>query len=259
MSLRPNAYARPRRLAQSGLSLIELLIAMLIGMFLIVVVVTLVINMGRNFKTQDQVSQIDDAERFMLTVLNNTVHVAGYFADPTSGDPNKIFVNAGTPDGSALVAGQFVSGTKGAGTASDTLNVRVQAGSNDGLTNCQGDSNPGAAPVIWINSFAVNASGQLTCTVTADGSVGAPTVLVDNVSSVKILYGVDTDADGSVDTYLDAAGVTAGTNTKTPNFWLAVGSVRLSITLRDTLHSTPTVNKDMPTPIVHTITLMNHS
>lgn len=252
-----NHFCFPGRMAarQGGFSLIELLIAMAMGLVLILGVVLLVINMGKSFRTQDQVTQISDNERFMLTVLDNTVHAAGYFVNPVISTKATVFL----VDGTTFKVGQFISGVDGAATAGDTLNVRLQSAPGDTLTNCQGDTNTTSANVIWANRFYVNAKGQLACVVSIGGEVQPETVLIDNVMSLKVLYGVDTDADGSVDTYLNATAVTAGTNSAVPNFWASIVSVRLTVTLRDTVNSTASAPVALPNPIVHTITLMNQS
>ena len=254
----------PRHLAgaarQSGFTLIELMIAITMALFLIAGVLGLVISMSRSFRTEDQLTQTQETERFMLSVLNNTIHPAGYFVDPV-GTPVATALPASTvatADGTPYAAAQSISGTgsgSGTGAASDTINVRFQSAAGDGLMNCQGDTNTTAGTVVWSSSFAVNAQNQLTCAVSTNGAAppaGTPLVLVDNVYKLKAMYCVDTDADGNADTYLTAAQVT------TAGLWSSVVSVQLTITLVDLINNTA-ANPKYLTPLVQTINLMNKS
>src|ERR1700734_1114330 len=78
---RPLAQA-PRR--QRGFTLIELMIALLIGLFLLGGLMTLVQDNRRSFSTQNQLSQLQDAERVAVTIMTDVIQAAGYFPDPTS-------------------------------------------------------------------------------------------------------------------------------------------------------------------------------
>jgi type IV pilus assembly protein PilW len=251
---------------RAGFTLIELMIAITITLFLVAGVVGIVMSVRGTFKTQDGLTQIQETQRFFLTAVDNTVRLAGYFVNPlvdtsTSALPATTTAN---PDGTIFIAGQSIGGTTGSGANSDSVNVRYQVANNDGLMNCQGDTNSTGASLVWSNSFAVNASHQLTCTISVNGGApGTPVILVDNVATVKILYGVDTDGDNSVDKYLSSADVVAAScKDKTPaplNCWLAVSSVQLTITLLDPVNSTPGVNVNLPKTILHTINLMSQT
>lgn len=246
---------RPRLNVHRGFSLIELMVSILITMFLIAGVIGIVFSVRGSFRTQDGLSQIQETQRFSLTVLNTTIRQAGYFLNPMVDSVTNVFSETATPnpDGTLFVAGQYVSGTGNASTGSaNTVNVRYQAGSNDGLMNCQGDLNTSGASLVWTNSFAVNGSNQLTCTVSVNGGTpGTAAILSDNVGRIVALYGVDTDADGNIDTYMYGNAVTAG------GYWRAVGSVQLLITYVDLVNSTATNKVMLPRPLVHTINLMN--
>lgn len=257
MSGQPTLAARSvpimrKKTRAAGFSLVELMIALVIALFIILGMIGIVFTMKGSFTTQDNLSRMQESERFVLTVLDNTVRAAGYFANPTTTSASNALPATGTPnpDGTTFAAGQGIAATTGA--TSDTFNIRFQSASGDGLMNCLGDTNTVAGTTtVWSNSFAVNASNQLTCTVSTDGGTpGTPVVLVDNVSAVKVLYGVDTDGDGSADTYLSSTDVT------TKNVWPAVLSVQVKITFVDLINSTTGKTVSLPA-LMHTINLMN--
>jgi type IV pilus assembly protein PilW len=251
-----NLARLPRRVAQLGFSLIELMVAIGMALFLAAGLVSTVVTLKGSFNSQDQLTQLQENQRFLLTALTTTVHNAGYFVSIQVYDRNTVFptLAAGvTPDNVSFKTAQFLSGTDGAAGASDTLDIRYQTASGDTLTNCQGGSNTTGAPVTWTNTYSVNASNQLVCNVSINGvkDPNAAMVLADQVGSMSILYGVDVDGLGGVDTYMTAAEV------ETANKWGAVLSVQLSITFLDPIKSKPGAPQYLPKPLVQTIAMMN--
>jgi type IV pilus assembly protein PilW len=244
---------RARRVAQRGFSLIELMVAIGMALFLAAGLITTVVTLKGTFNSQDQMGQLQENQRFTLTVLSNTLHNAGYFATYQSKSRSDAFpaVSGVNLDGSSFDSTQFLTGTEGA--ASDTIDLRFQTADGDTLTNCLGGTNTTGAPVTWTNSFAV-IGNQLVCSVGING-VG-PTgdnknvVVADQVASMQILYGTDTTNRGSVDQYLRATDMTAV-------LWGRVRSVQISITFLDPLKSTPTNPVPLPTALVQTISVMN--
>ena len=165
---------RRAALFSAGFTLIEMMIALLITLFLIAGLVGIIIGMRGTFRVQDQLQITQENERFALFALGSTIRPAGYYINPLTTTANSAFpiTAVANPDGTTFVAAQNLIGTTGAATASDTVNIRFQTAPNDGLANCVGDRNTTAAAITWTNSFAVNASNQLTCTASVNG--GAP-------------------------------------------------------------------------------------
>lgn len=243
---KPAIGTRPHRQRplSLGFSLIELMIAITVSMFLILGLATILFSVRSTFSTQDHLTQLQENQRFLISVLSNSIHDAGYFTTPLV-DNAKTALPASTAtnaDGTSFAAGQSLAGATGSGTASDTLNTRFQTTSGDSLMNCEGMTNTSGAPLVYVNSFAVNSSKQLTC----NGSV-----LLDNVTSMKILYGVDSDGDSSVDMYLTPEAVTL------KNYWQAVGSVQITITFENLID--PKSGAPALPTLVHTVSLMNRA
>lgn len=252
--MKPSHFARlPRQATQLGFSLIELMVAIGMALFLAAGLVSTVVTLKGSFNSQDQLTQLQENQRFLLTALTTTIHNAGYFVSIQVYDRNTVFpvTAAGvTPDNVSFKLAQFLSGTDG---ASDTLDIRYQTASGDTLTNCQGGSNTTGANVTWINTYSVNASNQLVCNVSINGvkDPNAAMVLADQVASMTILYGVDVDGLGGVDTYMTASQV------ETASKWGAVRSVQLTITFIDPINSKPGAPKYLPQQLVQTIAMMN--
>lgn len=215
---------------QRGFTIVELMIALLIGLFLLGGLLTMVQNDRRAFGTQNQMAQLQDNERLALTMMTDVIQMAGYFPDPTSNSAQSTLLATGatTP---AMVAGQALTGQLNASAAGDTITVRYASSGSDGILTCTGVSTTGGiTPYINKFSVAVNAAGvsQLLCT--REDGIAYP--LVNGVTSLVVMYGVNTTGSGNnVDSYLTAQQVTAGAN------WGNVISVRVTLTFNNPLYS----------------------
>ena len=212
-------------IAQRGFTLVELMIALLIALFLIGGLVTLVGAMKITFANQSGLSQLQESERMAMTLMTDVIESTGYFPNP--------LINAATSSfpvtGAFTFAGQALVGT---GTYADqtpggqTITVRYLTAGNDNVINCTGNTSNVAAS--FVNTFSIDANGNLNCTLILNGVAQAPIPLISGLNSMQIYYGVQTNAalsNNSVDTYLDANAVAAG------NYWSNVKSVQITLTL----------------------------
>ena len=212
-------------IAQRGFTLVELMIALLIALFLIGGLVTLVGAMKITFANQNGLSQLQESERMAMTLMTDVIESTGYFPNP--------LINAATSSfpvtGAFTFAGQALVGT---GTYADqtpggqTITVRYLTAGNDNVINCTGNTSNVAAS--FVNTFSIDANGNLNCTLILNGVAQAPIPLISGLNSMQIYYGVQTNAalsNNSVDTYLDANAVAAG------NYWSNVKSVQITLTL----------------------------
>jgi type IV pilus assembly protein PilW len=231
----------------AGFSMIELMIAIVVTLFLVGGMLAVISSMKASFTTQDKVGQLSENELFGLTVLDNTVRQAGYFSDAVNTSEATAFPTT-TQTSPKFITNQFIAGTK---TLTDeSLAVRFRTAPSDGLMNCLGEKNTTLSPITWTNTFTVDSSShQLTCTVSRDdvaASADATAVpLIDNVATMAVLYGIANTTHGSADTYVAGSALPPAAQ---------VVSVQLTITLLDLVNS-KTVN--LTHPIVHNINLMN--
>jgi type IV pilus assembly protein PilW len=178
--------------AGRGVTLVELLVAMVIGLLLTVVVAQLFLGSRQSFATTDDLSRMQENIRYSQQVLNRTVHLSGYKSKPNS-VTSAIFDGAGNP---------AIIGSNGSGVepGTDEITVRYQ-GSGDGagaadwsIQDCLG--NPVDAGVMSRNTFGIGpgANGAPALRCSTDG--GATWVeLAPNVENMQIVYGEDTDTD----------------------------------------------------------------
>ncbi len=148
-------------------------------------------------------NQLQDTERFTLTVLGNVIEQAGWYPDPTTQLASVVFPSSTNFPGAALT----VHGVDTTTTAGDSVAARFLTSPNDGLETCTGASNTTGANVLYENVFTVDASGNLTCSVNGAAAV----ILTGGVSGLQVVYGVKRTL-GAVtttfDTYLPAGSMT---------------------------------------------------
>jgi len=219
-----------KRRTQGGFTVVELMVALLIGLFLLGGLLTLVQDNRRSFASQNQLSQLQDAERMAMTMITDVIQSAGYYPDPTTNSATLVMPANGTFG----AAGQAIVGTYNAAAPGDTITVRYATNPGDTITNCIGQSNTGGAVATYTNAFSV-VNGQLVCTMngTAYNIIGTtPTANFTGivVTNMSILYGVTTGSSpNNVDTYYTATNV--------PN-WSNVISVQVTLTFTNPMYST---------------------
>jgi type IV pilus assembly protein PilW len=208
---------------QRGLTLIEVVVAMTIGLFLLGGVMTIVSGIRNSYSAQTQLAQLQDDERLAMTVLTDVIQAAGYFPDPIS----NTAISALPASAAFPTAGQAITGTSAAG-GPDTIGVRFASTSADGMINCLGGTNPNAALAQYENRFSVN-NGQLLCSL--NGAAAVP--LVNGMQNLVILYGVNTGGGTQVctDSYFRASEVVA----KVGN-WNSICSVKITLTFTNPLY-----------------------
>ena len=247
----------PRR--QSGLTLIELAVTMVIALFLLAGVLMMVQNTRTTYSNQTELAQLQDNERLAMTIMTDVIQSSGYFPDPTKNDAASAFPVDGTTFGKV---GQAVSGAQSGSTPQDSITVRFRTSSTavglgDGILNCLGTSNTSGADHTYVNAFdlgAADASGNraLECTLSTDGVAAAPQTLVGGIQDMQIYYGVKrtTTNDFNVDTYLRA-------NDMQPTDWVSVTSVRLILTFANPV--APGTGAAAPIKFERVIAVMNRA
>jgi type IV pilus assembly protein PilW len=235
---------RTVRTAQRGFTLIELMVAITLGMFLIAGLLMMVQSTRSAFGNQQLLAQLQDNERLVMTFMAAVVETTGYFPNPVVNTniamfpaPFAIPLHAGQQFN---VPGQAIFGTFNAAVPGDTVTVRYAAGPGipapgDNVFNCKGTKNTTGATDVFINTFWVNAVNPnnpvLTCTVSSvNGSFPSVDIpLVNGVQSLSIQYGIKrsvADTGSCADTYLTANQMAPALF---PNDWLNVCSINVSM------------------------------
>ena len=240
MSTLPSTIRPHVRRAPAGFSLVEMMVALAIALFLIAGMALILQNTKSTYVAETGLTQLEDNERLAMTMIADVIQTAGYFPDPAHNSPTTALPASPdfpNPENAGDTDTNLAAGTN---TQGDTISVRYAAGPTDSVMNCLGQTNTAAvAPQLsWENTFAVDAAGELTCQVWDSKSntttVAAPLVTGlatgAGIKSISLLYGVNTGtaANGTcVDTYMNAAEVTAAAD------WPNVCTVSVSLVFKN--------------------------
>jgi type IV pilus assembly protein PilW len=215
--------------SQSGFSLIELMIAILIALFLIGGIIVVEQGVHTAYGNQSGIAQLQDEERFAMTMLTDTISSAGYFPNPTLTSEVAALPSTGSPLN--MEAGQSLTGAAG---PPDSVYARFMTASGDGTDFCDGTTNTSGGNLTYT-SYLYVASNELYCQVQpGTGSAwNAAVPLVNGVTNMQIWYGVNTSGtDNNVDTYIPSSSMTAAN-------WQSVSSVMIVLTFLNPLYGSP--------------------
>jgi type IV pilus assembly protein PilW len=236
MSSRHPATMRRIARSQRGFTMIELMVTIAIALFLLGGLLTIVQNMRGTYNNQQALAQLQDQQRFALSVLTDVIQAGGYFPDPIG-----MTATIALPAAGAYQTGQAFTGTVTAGQP-DSISVRYRTANGDGVILCDGSTNTGpGVSTVYSNVFTVvppagAVPGQLQCALNGAAAV----TLVNGVQGLQVYYGVKRNTaitDYNVDTYLTASQMLlAGPN---GNDWNNVSAVRVILTFTNPLAGQP--------------------
>lgn len=193
-----NSDSRQRHVRhyQHGHSLIELMIAMVIGSFLILGIMQIFITTQKSYLFQQ--SQIGNQEngRFTLAILGQELSKAGYRSLPTTVFKSEVAIGCTFPERASVVRHSDTS-----------LCIRYQAANRSAVT-CQGTALPATEkdkivkPYNQINTVIVeriafdSATKSITCTTSAGTQQ-----LVTGIAGIHFDYGYGSGADKTLTTF----------------------------------------------------------
>jgi type IV pilus assembly protein PilW len=252
MSSHAKILMRPAR-NERGFTLVELMVTVAIALFLLGGLLTIVQNVRRASLSQQSLAQLQDEQRFAMTVITDAIQSGGYFANPLV-DTTANFGPAAVPaPTAAFQAGWAFAGFHTAGAADnvaqDTLATRFMVAPGQGPILCDGtDSSLVAVATTYTIVFSIGGVGgnQLLCSVSVNGAAAAaPVPLVTGVTAMAVYYGVKRDptfADYNVDTYLTWDQMVPNSLLGT-NDYLSISSIRVVLSFANPLAGPGQVNQ----------------
>jgi len=203
--------------ANKGFSLIELLVGMVIGLFLLLGLSTYFVQNKQTFAYQKSQVNQQEHERILANLMGRSLRQAGYSPVNTNRLTGQEIV---FPAGGVYAAGQFIAGTQAThdvavnGQAAavtypnDTLSVRYIG--DPSLARCDGTVPAAGALVADTVSvdgvqFICDTDGLVQTALF--GGVNVPLTQQMRVLGLAVTYGVDTDSDNNVDFIVRAGGV----------------------------------------------------
>ena len=215
---------------QGGLTLVELLIALVLGVVVVAGVIQIIMSGNASYKVQERLGRTQENARFAEFFLSRVLRQAGrpwLFGAP-NGTPGPFFMPVDNlPDETGLPATRDGQPN---GAGADVVTVMYRSD-----TNCLGNQTTYGAQVILDDAGNRYAKDQfllddgdprsLVCRgLGADGLPvpGHTQPIVQGVDDFQVLYGIDTDGDGTVNSYDSADNLL-------PVEWLQIVSMRFAL------------------------------
>jgi type IV pilus assembly protein PilW len=228
---------------QGGLSLIELMIAMTLGLMITLSLGYIMMGSQSTYRTQDASARVQDSGRFAMDLIGRNLRAAGRVdITPLAGDNRLVLSSNYLPiQGSNGVDTQTAANTGGAVRYTDRLTVRYQLttlngaeirdcndnGANIGTTEIKKPDGSSYDPplhygtvenIISVSYNATLKNFDLRC---EGNGADDPQAYAEGVEDLQLLYGIDTDNDDSVNSWEDA-----------PSDWAQVVAVQACIMVR---------------------------
>jgi len=184
---------------QKGFTLVELMIAAVIGLFLMASLMNLFITTNKSITLSEALSQNQESGRFAMDYMTKFIRQAGYSADFTAAAPPILINTPATPCTNA----DACSSNNPADAQGDRLSIPYVAGNDTVTKSCSGTDIGGAtlgqqsiANVFWVSNTA-GSENELRCR-TYDYLNNAwidasPVSIVANVESFEFQVGIAAD------------------------------------------------------------------
>jgi type IV pilus assembly protein PilW len=191
---------------QSGMTLMELMISITLGLIVSAAMIALFANTKQSYRMNENVARLQENARFAMGFLSRDVRMADYRACVNYLGNPRLPV-PGLTDQNAI------EGDDGDNGAPDTITIAWQT------DTCP----PVIPPTTTTREYSVgtNASGHPALFRSIDG--GDAEELVEFIDDLQIFYGVDTGTDQAPDYFVPASGV---------GDWTRVVSVRFIMSVR---------------------------
>jgi type IV pilus assembly protein PilW len=228
-----------KQIRQNGFTLVELMVALLIGVVIMSGLIQVFISNKQSYHTADDTSVINDNARYAMSVLSNQLRLSGHQFEPMRGrKSNFIFEIASFSNPSTSI--EFDPGTYVFGTATndgnyDTLFIRLQGSTTKPLKICGQSLSSATVKTVRYSVKTVTYetgpnTGILSCNIANTGEQ----VFSDHVEMFRVLYGIDSDNDDMADKYISANKVLPINSTEpvTSSEWEQVVSLKIGLLLR---------------------------
>ena len=188
---------------QSGISLVEVMVALVISLFLLGGIVQVYIGNKTSFAFNNALAEVQENGRFALETMARDLRLSGNWAcisfDPTdTSNINDTLSNANVAgydsDWHDFVNGEAIQGTNGAGNAADTLIIR---GGKSGQANVEGPFTAPTVQQISVDSVSTIDAGDIIlvarCGANDLAGAEADILQVDAVNKITRVIGLDSD------------------------------------------------------------------
>jgi type IV pilus assembly protein PilW len=218
-----------RSQTESGLTIVELMVSMALGMFVVIAATVLLVSSKSAYVMQDEEARLQETGRYALGVIARAIHQAGY----ENWDKDDASLQASVEYSPGIIGLDAKSLKESSNGIESPVNASINGsdvlalrffGSGTGehgdgtVLNCAGfgvpasalpaDADEGRGWSIFYVAKGVDGEPELYCKYRGKKawSTGA---IATGVESFQVLYGIDSDGDGVPNTYLTATAIDA--------------------------------------------------
>ncbi len=212
------------RAGQRGVTLVELMVAMTIGLLVVFVVTEAYVSATATQRSQSDRSRVQESLRFALESLSYAVRKSGYRNPAASGPLMDDFCGSGklrlvgTNAAAALnPTTADLSGTSQTVlNSSDVLRVRyhgdgtLPSTADGSVTDCLGATvapNQVAEDTYWVAADSSNNNEPSLFCYSTNSAASGNVAIIPGIESLQVLYGEDMNSDGVSDRFVPAGSV----------------------------------------------------
>ena len=165
-----NPYRMHRTGSQKGLTIIELMVAMVLGLLLMAMAIHIFVGSRDTYRYNSNLARLQENGRFAFEQVSRVVRMTGY-----QGDSPAAWVLGPMSQSNGGVTP--LAGTDNATNNSDVFTLTFMGSDDSFIKDCQGTDVAAAETVT--NTFALDANNQLTCAVSLDGAAATTRMVID--------------------------------------------------------------------------------
>ena len=202
---RASAVLTARSALQRGFSMVELMVALLLTAFVVMVVVALYQNSRETHDHQDELTRLQENVRIGMGLVERTIRQGNYKRIPAARDQNPILIEA--------FSFQQVQGGDGGDEGNDWVQISFNGSSRfpadpddpaDGaIVDCLGRPMPAGVPVHNRFQLTTDAEGRPWLGCARPGTTTPAVVpLIPDVEAMDVLYGIYADESRTVTNFV---------------------------------------------------------
>lgn len=222
---------------QLGLSIVELMVAMALGLLLMTGVIQVFLSSRQTYAANEAMGRMQENGRFALEFMARSARLAGY-VEPVFTEARPVALVRPSCTGLPGTIPTELCTTTGAGNASDSVGFVFQPPIQDGARrDCLGNS------ITENNMLLINHYSIIPATATTPPALGCRAYkfnqttgswtsgpqaqeLISGIDSLQILYGVNTSGDArSANQYVSADRVTNWNNVRAVRIAVLANSI----------------------------------
>ena len=183
---------------QQGLTIIELMVAMVLGLLLMAVAIHIFVGNRDTYRYNSNLARLQENGRFAFEQVSRVVRMTGY----QGASPNDWVLGPMSVENGGVSP---LAGSDNDTNNSDTITITYKGSDDASIKDCHGADVVAASTVS--NTYALDANNRLTCAVVLNGGATDTRDIIDGVEGLHVLYGVDTDNDDAANQYVSAGNV----------------------------------------------------